>query len=103
MFEEIEFTEPAGSEGNSQIIAELLEKEQYDPEWLPVLIELVDQVMNTALDGDALFLRDKGIDKRLVEMEFLLPIDVLDAPSSTESSKGMIACQQELMSLASTP
>ncbi|USD59762.1 exodeoxyribonuclease V subunit beta [Vibrio sp. SCSIO 43140] len=81
VFEEIEFTEPAGSEGNSQIIAELLEKEQYDPEWLPVLTELVDQVMNTALDGDALFLRDKGIDKRLVEMEFLLPIDVLDAPS----------------------
>ncbi len=42
---------------------------------------LVDQVMNTALDGENLYLRDKSPSQRLVEMEFLLPIDVLDAPS----------------------
>jgi exodeoxyribonuclease V beta subunit len=81
VFEEIEFTEPAGSEHNEKIIAELLAKEQYDAEWLPVIILLVDQVMNTALDGENLYLRDKSPSQRLVEMEFLLPIDVLDAPS----------------------
>ncbi|MCG9662440.1 exodeoxyribonuclease V subunit beta [Vibrio mediterranei] len=81
VFEEIEFTEPATSAQNSEVIRQLLEREQYDAEWLPVIQQLVDQVMNTALDGEALYLRDKDSTQRLVEMEFLLPIEVLDAVS----------------------
>lgn len=81
VFEEIEFTEPATSLQNSEVIRQLLEREQYDAEWLPVIQQLVDQVMNTALDGEALYLRDKDSTQRLVEMEFLLPIEVLDAVS----------------------
>ncbi|SEG55854.1 exodeoxyribonuclease V subunit beta [Vibrio hangzhouensis] len=81
VFEEVEFTEAASSEGNTEVIRQLLEREQYDEEWLPILQQLVDQVMDTALDGEGLYLRDKDSSKRLVEMEFLLPIEVLDAVS----------------------
>ncbi|MFC5078382.1 RecBCD enzyme subunit RecB [Vibrio thalassae] len=81
VFEQVEFTEPATSSQNSEVIRQLLEREQYDAEWLPVIQQLVDQVMNTALDGKALYLRDKDSAQRLVEMEFLLPIEVLDAVS----------------------
>ncbi|MBW3698001.1 exodeoxyribonuclease V subunit beta [Vibrio sp. T187] len=77
LFEEVEFTEPATSEANTQVIGQLLEAEQYEEEWLPVLQQLVDTVLNTPLDGKHLKLSDKGSSQRLVEMEFLLPIEVL--------------------------
>jgi exodeoxyribonuclease V beta subunit len=77
LFEEVEFTEPATSEHNTQVITHLLELEQYELEWLPVLQQLVDTVLNTALDGKKLKLSEKNASQRLVEMEFLLPIEVL--------------------------
>jgi len=77
LFEEVEFTEPATSEQNTQVILQLLESEQYELEWLPVLQQLVDTVLNTPLDGKQLKLCEKGHSQRLVEMEFLLPIEVL--------------------------
>ncbi|MGF1747595.1 exodeoxyribonuclease V subunit beta [Vibrio cionasavignyae] len=81
VFEEVTFTEPAGSEVNRDVIALLLEKEQYDPQWLPIIHDLVDRVLDTPLDGSSLRLREKGASQKLVEMEFLLPIEVLDAMS----------------------
>ncbi|MZI91726.1 exodeoxyribonuclease V subunit beta [Vibrio sp. CAIM 722] len=81
VFEHVEFTEPATSENNTQVLMDLLEREQLDVEWLPVLQQLVDQVMNTALDGKKLCLGSKTSEQRLVEMEFLLPLVVLDSPS----------------------
>ncbi|MCA2016916.1 exodeoxyribonuclease V subunit beta [Vibrio tritonius] len=80
LFEQVEFTQPAGSDSNQQIIIELMEREQLDLEWLPVLTQLIDSVMNTPLDGNKLYLSEKTPQQRLVEMEFLLPITVLDAP-----------------------
>ncbi|NOH98029.1 exodeoxyribonuclease V subunit beta [Vibrio sp. 99-70-13A1] len=79
LFEEVEFTEPATSERNEQVILQLLESEQYEAEWLPILQELVDTVLNTPLDGKDLKLSSKGESQRLVEMEFLLPIEVLSS------------------------
>ncbi|RTZ15286.1 exodeoxyribonuclease V subunit beta [Vibrio aquaticus] len=81
LFEEVEFTQPATSEENTAIIASLLESEQLDELWLPVLQQLVDTVLATPLDGKQLRLNDKGPSQRLVEMEFLLPIEVLAAPA----------------------
>ncbi|KYN87359.1 exodeoxyribonuclease V subunit beta [Vibrio cidicii] len=79
LFEEVEFTEPATSEHNTQVISALMAQEQIDSDWLPVLQRLIDTVLETPLDGKALRLRDKAPSQRLVEMEFFLPIEVLSA------------------------
>ncbi|PWI35392.1 exodeoxyribonuclease V subunit beta [Vibrio albus] len=79
LFEVIDFTQPATKEENEQRIVRLLEAEQYDAEWLPVLQTLADTVLSVPLDGHALRLNQKGNDQRLTEMEFLLPIRVLAA------------------------
>lgn len=81
LFEEVEFTQPATSEENSTIIIQLLESELLDINWLPVLQQLIDTVLATPLDGKSLLLNQKGPSQRLVEMEFLLPIEVLAAPA----------------------
>lgn len=81
IFEEVEFTLSSYSEANQSIIAHLLEKEQYPDHWLPVIQDMVDRVLDKPLDGQSMTLRSKGKDQRLVEMEFLLPIEVLDAIS----------------------
>ncbi|CAE6892621.1 3'-5' helicase [Vibrio sp. B1FIG11] len=81
LFEEIEFTQPATTEENTQIILGLMESEQLDEEWLPILQQLIDTVLATPLDRKALLLNQKGPTQRLVEMEFLLPIEVLSAPA----------------------
>ncbi|ELY1986705.1 exodeoxyribonuclease V subunit beta [Vibrio harveyi] len=81
LFEEIEFTQRATTEENTQIILGLMESEQLDEEWLPILQQLIDTVLATPLDSKALLLNQKGPAQRLVEMEFLLPIEVLSAPA----------------------
>ncbi|WP_253657472.1 exodeoxyribonuclease V subunit beta [Vibrio sp. Y58_MX_L22] len=81
LFEEIEFTQLATTEENTQIILGLMESEQLDEEWLPILQQLIDTVLATPLDGKSLLLNQKAPSQRLVEMEFLLPIEVLSAPA----------------------
>lgn len=81
LFEEIEFTQPATTEENTQVILALMESEQLDEEWLPILQQLIDTVLATPLDGKSLQLNQKAPSQRLVEMEFLLPIEVLSAPA----------------------
>lgn len=81
LFEEIEFTQSATTEENTQIILGLMESEQLDEEWLPILQQLIDTVLATPLDGKSLLLNQKSPSQRLVEMEFLLPIEVLSAPA----------------------
>ncbi|WP_417877345.1 exodeoxyribonuclease V subunit beta [Vibrio sp.] len=81
LFEEIEFTQPATMEENTLIILGLMESEQLDEEWLPILQQLIDTVLATPLDGKSLLLNQKAPSQRLVEMEFLLPIEVLSAPA----------------------
>ncbi|WP_217516429.1 exodeoxyribonuclease V subunit beta [Vibrio metschnikovii] len=81
LFEVVEFTESASSDENQQRIIELMEREQIELEWLPVLQQLVDTVLATPLDGKALRLNQKNAQQRLVEMEFLLPVEVLSAPA----------------------
>ena len=81
LFEEVEFTEPADSEANTQAITQLMESEQIEEEWLPILQQLIDTVLATPLDGKKIVLNQKNSSQRLVEMEFLLPIEVLAAPA----------------------
>ncbi len=81
LFEEVEFTEPACNESNQAVMIELMEAEQLEPSWLPILQQMVDTVLATPLDGKGLILNQKTPSQRLVEMEFLLPIEVLSAPA----------------------
>lgn len=81
LFEKVEFTEPATSPANTEIIGHLMDSEQLDISWLPILQNLVDTVLATPLDGKRLKLNQKRTSQRLVEMEFLLPIEILTAPA----------------------
>lgn len=80
LFEQVDFIQPATSEHNQQVISRLLEQEQYEPQWLPVLQCLVDTVLSVPLDGEALYLNQKDSAHKLVEMEFMLPLDLLTSP-----------------------
>lgn len=81
LFEEVEFTRPACTEPNREIITRLLENEQLDMSWLPILQKLIDDVLATPLDGKSLKLNQKTAETRLAELEFLLPVEVLNAPA----------------------
>jgi len=79
VFEEIDYTLPSNSPETSLIISGLLHNEQYDEKWLPVLQKMIDAVLSTPLDGKHLRLCEKGASCKLVEMEFLLPIQHLSS------------------------
>ncbi len=79
IFEQVEFGQPAASDHNRAVISQLLEQEQFDAEWQPVLEQLVDTVLATPLDGRQMKLNQTQPEQRLVEMEFLLPIEVLSS------------------------
>lgn len=81
VFEEIEFTRAVDSPETVATLTELLNLENYSLEWLPVLQTLIENVLNCDLDGQGLKLADKGPEQKLVEMEFLLPIEVLSSAS----------------------
>lgn len=97
IFEEIEFTQAATSEKNTAVITRLMEQEQYDRQWLPAIQSMVEQVLNTPLDGQELLLANKSDQQRLVEMEFLLPIKSLLASSLNQ----VVKTHDELSRLAS--
>lgn len=84
VFEEIEFTASVDSPETVATLTELLQKENYELEWLPVLQQLIRDVLQCSLDGDAMRLGDKTPAQRLTEMEFLLPIELLAAPMLTK-------------------
>lgn len=79
VFEEIEFTAPVDSPDTVATLTELLQKENYDLVWLPVLQQLINDVLNSSLDGQGMKLVDKTPSQRLTEMEFLLPIELLSS------------------------
>ncbi|MGF1765242.1 exodeoxyribonuclease V subunit beta [Aliivibrio kagoshimensis] len=81
VFEEIEFTHGVDSPETVATLTELLNVENYSLEWLPVLQTLISNVLNCDLNGQGLKLADKGPQQKLVEMEFLLPIEVLSSAS----------------------
>ncbi|MFC1237293.1 exodeoxyribonuclease V subunit beta [Vibrio sp. F74] len=87
IFEEIDFTLPATSDETSKIVSELLQVEQYEEKWLPILQGMIDTVLSARLDGMALQLCDKDSSRKLVEMEFLLPIKHLSSVLFNDLSK----------------
>lgn len=79
VFEEIDFTAAVDCAETVAKLTELLQLENYELAWLPVLQQLIRDVLTCPLDGDALRLADKTASQRLTEMEFLLPIEILQS------------------------
>ncbi len=80
LFEDVEFTEPATSEHNTQVITHLLRVRTIRTRVVTCASTTGRYgVEHTALDGKSLKLSEKDSTQRLVEMEFLLPIEVLAA------------------------
>ncbi len=79
IFESVDFTDYRTPE-----VAELLEARSqvmgYEPEWLPVLQQLLDDVLQCPLNSETgLTLGQISTAQRLVEMEFMLPSEGLNA------------------------
>lgn len=79
LFEQVDFNQVAESDHNQLVIGKLLDRENYDQQWLPVLTELVNTILRAKLNDDGMRLVDIPASARLVEMEFLLPIELLTA------------------------
>ena len=72
IFEHIDFAN-VDEDLLSEQILQLLEREGYDIAWLPVLLELVNQVLDCPLQ-DGFSLRQLSPTQKKVEMEFFMPI-----------------------------
>jgi len=79
VFENVDFTLSANHPDNEQKVIELLDNEQLDPEWLPILQDLISNVLETPLDGKNLRLNTKSNQNRVHELEFILPIELLQS------------------------
>ncbi len=76
LFEEIDFS-CQDSQARRLQVASLLEDSEFDSCWLDVLLKLIDDVLNSEL-SPALYLSQLGMQDKLVEMEFFLPITGLE-------------------------
>jgi len=76
VFEHIDFAH-VDEEALTEQILQLLEREGYDVAWLPVLQELVNQVLDCPLQ-DGFSLRQLTPTQKKVEMEFFMPISSLN-------------------------
>lgn len=78
VFEEIDFAELQDVDLRSKV-RELLPQYGYDLSWETAIVDMVKQVLNTPLDGHELRLSRLTAGQRVVEMEFMYPIQSLDA------------------------
>lgn len=77
LFESVDFTKDMYSDEQQKIITHLLAVENYDQNWLPVLQELLTNVLTTYLNDDQICLAETDSMSRLTEMEFVMPIKAL--------------------------
>ncbi len=73
IFEEIDYTQSTSEGKNLEILVDLMSRNDVDEKWLPTLVKLLGDTLDKPLE-DGLSLNMLGDDKKLVEMEFLLPI-----------------------------
>ncbi len=79
VFESIDFTEPS-QQAIDRVIVEQLHRYGFEPEWLPVISDMVAQVLSAPLQaGSDLRLKHISNRQRLVEMEFHFPVSPLRA------------------------
>lgn len=73
LFEEIDFSQPV----DAQWLLEMLERQGYDSQWLPILQQWVDTVLTTPLDDSGMSLSALDPLQHQSELQFYLPIDGL--------------------------
>lgn len=78
LFESIDFPRAEG-EALAGVVASQLARHGYEPEWQPVIEQMVGHVLDTALGEEGLALRGVTRERRLIEMEFHYPIARLTA------------------------
>ncbi|MDP4983001.1 exodeoxyribonuclease V subunit beta [Pseudoalteromonas tunicata] len=84
IFEEIDFqhpdTHPSDPSKNlGAVVEQQLQKYSIEPHWQPVAEQWIKRVLSTPLDADGLSLNKLGAQQCLIEMEFYLPFERLDA------------------------
>lgn len=87
VFENVDFTLAPTAPENEKVLTELIDSEQLDSNWLPVVQKLISDVLDTPLDGKKLILKEKTNRYRLHELEFLLPIGLLQSASINRTLK----------------
>ncbi|MCE0494335.1 exodeoxyribonuclease V subunit beta [Vibrio salinus] len=95
VFENVDFSLSVTSPENEKILTDLIEGEQLDRHWLPVVQKLVMNVLSTPLDGKELILSYKTVHHRLHELEFLLPVELLHSAVINRTLKryDSLSCQ----------
>jgi exodeoxyribonuclease V beta subunit len=78
VFEEIDFDRVTDAELGEKV-RELLPQYGFDLAWEPVIAGMVRQVLNTPLDDRGMKLAGLTDEKRIVEMEFMYPIEGVNA------------------------
>ncbi len=77
LFEQISFKQEMQSKETADKIAHLLNIENYPLEWVPVLQNLLSELVATPLNATGLLLNSLSDNACLVEMEFMMPIERL--------------------------
>lgn len=79
LFEKIDPATTGGTGTKREMLAESLLRDGYAPDWLPVMEQLFDDVLDCALDNGALRLRSLPPAARIAEMGFEFPLHRLEA------------------------
>jgi exodeoxyribonuclease V beta subunit len=98
LFEEIDFSEASDVAFESKVM-QLLTESEYDQDWCGVLVKLINDVLDAALDekqGEKLSLRGLANNKKLVEMEFFIPL----SPFNSQDLNRLLAKHDPLSKLA---
>lgn len=86
LFELLDFTDCQQDELQI-LLRERCQLAGYDESWIPVLQQLVDDVLHCPLNQNGLSLSRISNKNKLVEMEFMLPSRGLNAPALTQLSR----------------
>jgi len=103
ILEDLDFTQVVGEELEA-VVARKLEHFGYDEEWLPVVCEWMQSILDTPLDSDAsLWLRMLGRQQRFVEMEFHYPLAGLTADGLNGIMKRLAGFRSDQPQLSFNP
>lgn len=86
LFELLDFTD-CQPDALDSLLRERCQLAGYDESWVPVLQQLIDDVLHCPLNEDGLSLSLISNSQKLVEMEFMLPSRGLNAPALTRLTR----------------
>lgn len=105
ILESVDFSDPGSSMGQG-VIVESLRNSGFDVAWAPCIAAMIARVSSVALDGGSLSLNKTGLQQRISEMQFYLPLQAVSARamfdffSQTATNTWDMRCAQRLTHLA---